>query len=683
MGIVKMSQLTLVGLAREKHAVLSALSKLGAVEVREMETVPEEYRNEQQELATQLQQLQTQRQLLETILPQAREVLPYKKPLFTLKRSLSMREFLRYEDASVRQQVLDWAERFRDNRRELQENRSQQATLRIQIELLRPWIEALGSASPVHTPRIHRWLGRLANQAQFDQLQAYLQEVEPLALLTPLLARDPKDPVLVLLAAPASCQDTPLQLAQNKGFKPLQQKQTGLMPQEELQQATESLLRAEQEQKRLEDEAKLLAEHISSYEELSDFLQVQIEKKETATRVPVTGRMFALQGYIPTHLVKGTEKGLEDAFCVSVSTRPADRAEDYPILLHNNRVTRPYEAVTDMFSLPSASEVDPVPAVMPFYCLFFGMMFSDVAYGLILSLVTAILVWKVKVQGNFRKMCQVFFQCGLSSIVFGALFGGAFGNLIGEFGSKMLGNEAIVFKPIWFDPMEDPTRLMLWSVVFGTLHIFVGLAVKMHVLFATGKWQEALFDVAPWYPIITGLGLVGAGASSGNALYTEIGKWMAIFGAVVILLMAGRPSKNPIKRIFSGLGSLYGITGYFSDIMSYTRILALALSTAVIAMVVNLLSLLPGRSIFGFVFFLLVALLGHTLNFALSALSAYVHTTRLHYVEYFGKCLDGGGRAFTPLAYHTKYVLIDRPEDPKPETEALRKRFLRFRKAEE
>lgn len=672
MGIVKMNHLTLVGLAREKDAVLRALSKLGAVEIRENQEQAEAWEAKQQEERGRVVEATEQRQLLEQMIPVSRDLLPYKKPMFTLKRSISMSDFLSYDDEKYRTEVLGWASALKENRRQYQEAQAKKAAAQLQLDVLLPWQEALAGADPKSTKRIHRWLGRVASPDQFKYLEEGLKESAPTAVVHALLKPEANSPVYVLLAAPSSEGEAPWQAAQQRGFRPLQQKAAKLTPEQEADECRETIKEIEEKMETLQTEAKELARHVAAYEELADYLAVQIERLDNSSRVLSSNRLFALEGYIPAYLAQGTQKGLEESFCVSLQMRPADRAEDYPILLNNNKLTKPYEAVTDMFSLPMAAEVDPVPSVAPTYCLFFGMMFSDIAYGILFCIITGLLVWKVKVQGNFRKMCQVFFQCGLSSIVWGALFGGFFGNMVSD-----------VFKPLWFDPMQAPTKLMIWSIIFGTIHIFIGLGVKMHVLIATNNVKEALVDVLPWFFIILGLGMLGGGYATGMGLLTSIGTYLAIFGAIIILIFAGRPSKNPLVRLFKGIGSLYSVTGYFSDIMSYTRILALCLSTSVIAMVVNLLAKLPGDGFVGIIFFIIVAILGHTLNFALSALSAYVHTTRLHYVEYFGKFFEGGGRAFAPLAYHTKYVLVDLPEGPKPESESLRKRFARFRQAEE
>jgi V/A-type H+-transporting ATPase subunit I len=159
-------------------------------------------------------------------------------------------------------------------------------------------------------------------------------------------------------------------------------------------------------------------------------------------------------------------------------------------------------------------------------------------------------------------------------------------------------------------------------------------------------------DIVPWYLVITGFGLMLAGFAG------QAGQALALIGAVVLVLFGGREAKNPILRLFKGLLSLYNITGYFSDILSYTRILALVLATSVIAIVVNMIGFLMGPTVPGIVFFIIVGVLGHMLNLSLSALSAYVHTSRLQYVEFFGKFFEGGGRMWKPLTLNTRYVNI-------------------------
>jgi V/A-type H+-transporting ATPase subunit I len=329
------------------------------------------------------------------------------------------------------------------------------------------------------------------------------------------------------------------------------------------------------------------------------------------------------------------------------------KGEEFPVLLKNHPLVRPYEVITEMFSPPSTRDVDPNPILAPFFLLFFSMMLSDAGYGLVLAAGCALLIWKFKVTGGLRSMCLFKFQGSLVSVIWGLLFGGFFGDIL-----TVATSGRFSFPTIWFNPMEDPIKLMIWSMLFGTMHLFAGMLTKAYILIITGKWVDAVLDIFTWIILITGLGLLLAGSSSGMPILAAAGKYMVLGSAAVLLLFGGRDSKNPIMRIIKGLIGLYGITGYFSDILSYTRILALSLATGVIAMVVNMLGGIAGKGFIGILLFIIIGLLGHTLNLALSTLGCYVHTSRLQYVEFFSKFYEGGGRIWNPLSVKTKYIHI-------------------------
>ena len=310
---------------------------------------------------------------------------------------------------------------------------------------------------------------------------------------------------------------------------------------------------------------------------------------------------------------------------------------------------KPYEVIVEMFSPPSTKDIDPAPILAPFFFFFFGMMLSDVGYGLVLSSLCAFLIWKVKAKGELGKMARMLFVSGIGSILWGFVFGGFFGDML-----SVLSGGKINMPAIWFNPMDDPTKLMIWSMIFGVIHLFAGMGARIYILARAGKLKDALLDIVPWYLIIVGIGLMIGGIGG------LIGQYLALAGALVLLLFGGREAKNPIVRLLRGLLSIYNITGFLSDILSYTRLLALVLATSVIAMVVNLLGFLAGPSVGGIVLYIIVAIAGHTLNLALSALSAYVHTSRLHYVEFFSKFYEGGGRLWKPLRIKTRYINLIR-----------------------
>ena len=213
-----------------------------------------------------------------------------------------------------------------------------------------------------------------------------------------------------------------------------------------------------------------------------------------------------------------------------------------------------------------------------------------------------------------------------------------------------------VIPPLAFNPMDDPMTALYLSFVLGMIHLFVGMGLQGYRMIKQGDVWGAIFDIGFWYLILAGAGLFLIGV--------QVGLYMAIVGAVGVLFTAGRAKKNIFGKITGGLGSLYGITSYLSDVLSYSRLLALGLATGVISSVFNsMASMVAAPPVIGVVFFILICVIGHSLNLAINALGAYVHTNRLQYVEFFGKFYESGGNPFEPFFSDTKYVDVEYKEE--------------------
>lgn len=406
--------------------------------------------------------------------------------------------------------------------------------------------------------------------------------------------------------------------------------------------------------KRLEDINGALeaeAHERADFMVLSDYYRVLRRRFEEQQKTETTKYTFVLNGFIPQKNTAEVKQELEEKFAVAVDAVDAGDSENVPIKLENPPFARDYEVIVEMFGAPNMREVDPTPILAPFDFFFFGMMLSDVGYGFLLTALCAFLVYVKKVRGEMLKMSRMLMISGVASMAWGFVFGGFFGNMV-----DTLSQGTKTFPALWFNPMDDPMKLIIWSILFGVIHLYFGMGIKMVNEFKYGHWTNAVFDVFPWYLIITGLGLMIAGIGG------KVGMILALVGAGIILLFAGRGIKNPLKRLIKGLTGLYDITSYFGDILSYSRILALVLATSVIAIVVNMLGFLQGPTVLGYILFIIIGTFGHVLNLALSALSAYVHSSRLQYVEFFGKFFEGGGRYFKPLDVKTDYVRLERKE---------------------
>ena len=440
------------------------------------------------------------------------------------------------------------------------------------------------------------------------------------------------------------------------GFSPV-------TPAEQKGTAAEAIHRYEKEitetEARIAKEEAVLTELAASRENIEflyDSLVMRRDRADVVGDMVSTDMVFYFDGWMPAKAQPAVEKLLREYEFYYNIEEPDPDDEAVPVLLQNGSLVTPFETVTGMYSLPGRHDIDPTMLLAPFYFLFFGLMLSDAAYGLILTILCAIVLKKYKPEGTTYRMMKMFMLCGISTFMWGALFGGWFGNFF-PVASKMFFGKEFALRPLWFDPLSEPMKLLIVSLVLGAIHLFVGMGIQAYMLIRDGHPLDALFDVGLWYVLLIGVVLFLFGGTLG-AWLTGIGKIMSVIGAVGILLTGGRSKKGIFGKITGGFGSLYGITGYLSDVLSYSRLLALGLATGVVAQVFNTLGSLAGGGIAGSILLIVVFVFGTIFNLAINALGAFVHSCRLQYVEFFGKFYTGGGRPFAPFERKTKYIKI-------------------------
>lgn len=388
-----------------------------------------------------------------------------------------------------------------------------------------------------------------------------------------------------------------------------------------------------------------------------DYLSIRCDKYKALNDLAMTETTFMLEGYIPEKYAQKLVDELEGRFTVVITLTDPEEDDDVPVMLENSKFSAPVESITEMYALPNKRDVDPTSVMAFFYYLFFGMMLSDAGYGIVMVLVTSIVLHKFKLEDKMQKTMRMFQYSGISTVFWGALFGSWFGDLPQTVAKQFFGKE-IGSLALWFEPLEDPIKLLVFSFGLGIAHLFWGLAVNFKKLWKEGKKADAIFDVIPIYLAVLGVAPLAAGILiSVPESLKHIGKYLAIVGAALIVLTSGRSSKSIIARFAGGLYGLYNTaTGYLSDILSYSRLLALGLATGSIASVINLIGTMPSNMAVKAVMFTVVFIVGHTANMAINLLGAYVHTDRLQFVELFSKFYEGGGRKFEPLGVNTKYI---------------------------
>ncbi len=413
-------------------------------------------------------------------------------------------------------------------------------------------------------------------------------------------------------------------------------------------------------------------ERIASYADkrddikfISDYFSMRAAKYEVLGTLEQSKRIFVVEGYVPAKDAEALENVLMSRYELAIEMSDPDPSEDVPVLLKNGPFAGPMEGVIESYSMPGKGELDPTTPVACFYYILFGMMLSDFAYGAVMSIATFVLIKKMKnMEQSMRKTLTMFFYCGIGTMLSGVLFGSYFGDAPTVIAKTFFGKDLAIPKVI--DPLSQPMKMLVLCFAIGIIHLFAGLIINFYTAMKTKRYVDAISDSILWLLLVGGLILFGLTTDMVTGMFGldkispaagNVGKVMAVIGAIGIILMDGRESKNWFKRTLKGLYGLYGVTSYLSDLLSYSRLLALGLATSVISSVFNQMgSMVAGTPVIGVIFFILIFLVGHVLNLAINALGAYVHANRLQYVEFFSKFYSGGGRKFTPFSINTKYI---------------------------
>lgn len=403
-----------------------------------------------------------------------------------------------------------------------------------------------------------------------------------------------------------------------------------------------------------------IKEYESYYSELrflSDFFLTQIEKYKAVENAGSTEMAFYVKGYVPLRVADEIKFEIERSYRAQMEIHEPDyENEDVPVLIENKSFAAGVESITDMYSPPSNKDVDPNPIMAIFYYAFFGLMLSDAGYGLLMLIFAIFAKKKLKVTGNMKKTADMAMYCGISTIFWGVMFGGFFGDLIATVGKNFLGMTDVPSFALWLEPMNDSIKLLLYCFLFGILHLMAGILIRGYMLIRDKNYLGAVCDTIPVMVFVVGFAIVGAGLfTTVPADIKSMGAKILLVGALLIVLTAGRSSKNILGKLGGGLYGLYNAaSGYLGDILSYSRLLALGLVTGVIASVINLLGAMTGNILV----FIIVFILGHTVNIAINLMGTYVHTSRLQYVEFFSKFYEGAGRVFTPFKIKSKFFTI-------------------------
>ena len=642
MAIVKMKRLRLIALENDRTTLLRRLQKLGCLHLSEPPADESAWEGLLRRESDQSAQQHAQLRLLQNALDVLKRYAPQKTGLLDPRPMVSEQEFLNEQELPGH---LAAAKEVTDHAAELNRLIAQETRLTGERASLNPWRELDLPMEMTGTKTVNVITGTVPGPVNFDQLQGQLADQVPEAALY-RLSQSSEQQCLLLMCHKAVANQA-LEVLRNSGFATGQLSGWHGTVAENAQRLDGELERihraAEQEKAALvalgdkQEELRLAADRIAT----------ELNREENNRRLLTDQHIVCMQGWVPEGDVPRLTGLLEQFDCAWDLADPTEEEyPDVPVQLKGNFFTRSMNCITEQYSLPAYDGVDPNPVMAPFFILFFGMMMADMAYG-ILMIVGSVLFLKKKRPADTSFM-EMIFWCGISTFIFGALTGGFFGDFIPQL-LKIINPASTFEMPALFTPLNDTLSIMIGALVLGLIQIITGMTVSVVKKTKDGHFQDALWDEITWWVILAGLALMvlKIGNVGGVPVVLVIGGVMLLYGST--------HNARGFGKVTALISAIYnGVTGFFSDTLSYVRLMALMLSGSVIATVFNTL----GATFGNVIVFVIVAMIGNILNLLLNLLGCYVHDMRLQFLEFFNRFYKGGGIAYQPLSLQSKNVEI-------------------------
>ena len=632
-----MKHLRLLGMESEREALLKAMQDMECVEISSIDGSEEALKSgfaKPDDKA--LMSAQEASRAYRTALASLDRFAPEKKGMFRKRQGVSRAAFF---SAESEENARTAAETINKNTRRLGEIESERTKNEALRATLAPWLTVdapLGGADGA----LAVFFGTAGLNVTDDALKALADSLD--GLLTWQQASSDRSLRYLLVMCHGSVKERALSALRDLGFSTVSFRGMTGTAKENDKALAENLAALEKERQEIEQRIAGLGGKREALLEASDRAAIALRREEAKSRLVGTDKVFLLEGWLPADRCAALEKALEPFTCAIETREPTeDEYPQVPVQLKNNKLTRPLNMVTEMYSLPAYGTLDPNPLMAPFFILFYGIMMADMGYGLLMMIASVIISKKYRPKGTSGELFSLLGLCGISTFIMGALTGGFFGDFLTQL-VAIVSPGTVFALPKLFDPLDDLTMILIGSMALGMVQIVTGMAISLIEKCKRKKFLDAFFEEITWWIVFIGIALLALGK---GAAVLYVGCALVLLGPIV--------QGKGWGKLTGVFGSLYNhVTGYFGDILSYTRLMALMLAGSVIAQVFNMLAAMPGNVIA----FIIISMLGNAMNFGLNLLGCYVHDLRLQCLEFFNKFYVDGGKPFRPMTLDTEYV---------------------------
>lgn len=632
-----MKHLRLLGMESEREALLKAMQDMECVEISSIDGSEEALKSgfaKPDDKA--LMSAQEASRAYRTALASLDRFAPEKKGMFRKRQGVSRAAFF---SAESEENARTAAETINKDTRRLGEIESERTKNEALRATLAPWLTVdapLGGADGA----LAVFFGTAGLNVTDDALKALADSQD--GLLTWQQASSDRSLRYLLVMCHRSVRERALSALRDLGFSTVSFRGMTGTAKENDKALAENLAALEKERQEIEQRIAGLGGKREALLEASDRAAIALRREEAKSRLVGTDKVFLLEGWLPADRCAEIEKTLKPFTCAIETREPTeDEYPQVPVQLKNNKLTRPLNMVTEMYSLPAYGTLDPNPLMAPFFILFYGIMMADMGYGLLMMIASVIISKKYRPKGTSGELFSLLGLCGISTFIMGALTGGFFGDFLTQL-VAIVSPGTVFALPKLFDPLDDLTMILIGSMALGMVQIVTGMAISLIEKCKRKKFLDAFFEEITWWIVFVGIALLALGK---GAAVLYVGCALVLLGPIV--------QGKGWGRLTGVFGSLYNhVTGYFGDILSYTRLMALMLAGSVIAQVFNMLAAMPGNVIA----FIIISMLGNAMNFGLNLLGCYVHDLRLQCLEFFNKFYVDGGKPFHPMTLDTEYV---------------------------